>query len=234
MAASPHGPPAPHSDSFAAELRGFGPLGMAAILLVALSGTVFRGGFAIPAGALIVLLWRHLSDTQWRAIGYVRPKNWALAIGGGAVLGIALKVAMKALVMPLFGADPINRSFHYLAGNQGALPGAIWMMFVAGFGEETVFRGFAFDRLAKLLGRGVAAKVFTVILTSALFALAHYSGQGRPGVEQATVVGVAFGTIFARTGSLPMLMIAHTAFDLTALAIIYWNLEWRFAHLIFK
>jgi hypothetical protein len=29
-------------------------------------------------------------------------------------------------------------------------------------------------------------------------------------------------------------MIAHAAFDLTALAIIYWNLEAAVAHLIFK
>ena len=29
-------------------------------------------------------------------------------------------------------------------------------------------------------------------------------------------------------------MFAHAAFDLTALAIIYWNLESAVAHLIFK
>jgi hypothetical protein len=31
-----------------------------------------------------------------------------------------------------------------------------------------------------------------------------------------------------------MLMFAHAAFDLTAVAIIYWNLEREVAHLIFK
>jgi hypothetical protein len=31
-----------------------------------------------------------------------------------------------------------------------------------------------------------------------------------------------------------MLMIAHASFDLTAVAIIYWNLETRVAHLVFK
>jgi hypothetical protein len=29
-------------------------------------------------------------------------------------------------------------------------------------------------------------------------------------------------------------MVAHAAFDLTALAMIYWNLESRVAHLVFK
>jgi len=43
-----------------------------------------------------------------------------------------------------------------------------------------------------------------------------------------------FGTIFAVTGWIWMLMLAHAAFDLTALAMIYWNLESNVAHLLFK
>jgi hypothetical protein len=31
-----------------------------------------------------------------------------------------------------------------------------------------------------------------------------------------------------------MLMFAHAAFDLTAVAMIYWNLESEVAHLLFK
>jgi hypothetical protein len=31
-----------------------------------------------------------------------------------------------------------------------------------------------------------------------------------------------------------MLMIAHAAFDLTAYAIIYWNLETAFAHFVLQ
>ena len=46
--------------------------------------------------------------------------------------------------------------------------------------------------------------------------------------------GVVFGTIYARSGRLWMLMCAHAAFDLAAYAMIYWNLETSFAHLIFK
>ncbi len=64
--------------------------------------------------------------------------------------------------------------------------------------------------------------------------VAHYSVQGLAGAEQAMIVGLVFGTIFAVTGQLWMLMCAHAAFDLTAVAIIYWNLESDVAHLIFK
>ena len=73
-----------------------------------------------------------------------------------------------------------------------------------------------------------------VLLTSGLFGAAHYFDQGVAGVEQATIVGLVFGTIFAATGRIWMLMVAHAAFDLTALAMIYWNLETKVAHLIFR
>jgi membrane protease YdiL (CAAX protease family) len=42
------------------------------------------------------------------------------------------------------------------------------------------------------------------------------------------------GTIFLATGRILVLMVAHAAFDLTALAIIYWNLECKVAHLVFN
>jgi hypothetical protein len=103
----------------------------------------------------------------------------------------------------------------------------------SGFGEETVFRGFLFERLGKLLGTSAVAKSFTVLITGLLFGAIHYPVQGLAGAEQAAIVGLVFGTIFAITGRILMLMVAHAAFDVTALAIIYWNLETRFAHLIF-
>ena len=108
------------------------------------------------------------------------------------------------------------------------------MIVGAGFGEETVFRGYLFERLGKLLGPGVWAKALIVSLTSVLFGLAHYSNQGLAGTEQATIAGLVYGTIFAVTGQIWMLMAAHAAFDLTALAMIYWNLESKVAHLVFK
>jgi hypothetical protein len=104
----------------------------------------------------------------------------------------------------------------------------------AGFGEETVFRGYLFERLGALLGKGARARAATVILTSGLFALAHYTGQGLPGVQQSAAVGLVFGTVFAATGRIWTLMFAHAAFNLTAIAIIYYDLESSVAHLVFR
>jgi hypothetical protein len=71
-------------------------------------------------------------------------------------------------------------------------------------------------------------------LTSGLFGAAHYTDQGLAGVEQALITGLVFGTIFANTGRSFFLMCAHAAFDLTALAIIYWDLASKAAHFILR
>ena len=220
----------PSNEAFAAHLRGFGPLGVLAILVI-LAGNLI----AVPLSAFLVLLWVMLSRTPWREIGYVRPKSWAREIAIGVVFGGLLKLVMKALVMPLFGAPPINPAFHYLAGNTAALPGILFAVIIgAGFGEETVFRGYMFERFGKLLGSSAGAKAAIVLITSAWFGAVHYPVQGLAGVEQAAIVGLVFGTIFAITGRICMLMIAHAAFDIVAVAMIYWDLESFFAHLVFK
>ena len=73
-----------------------------------------------------------------------------------------------------------------------------------------------------------------VLFTSLWFGFDHYAIQGLSGAQQGLIVGLVFGTIFAFTGRIWMLIIAHAAFDLTAYAIIYWSLESDVAHLIFK
>ena len=214
----------------AASLRGFGPLGILAILVI-LAGNLV----VLPLSAILVLVWVHWSRTPWREIGYVRPRSWIGGLALGLVFGSAFKLLMKMIVMPLLGAPAINQAYHYLAGNPAALPGMLFAVIVgAGFGEETVFRGYLFERLGKLFGSGVGAKVSIVLITAGWFGLAHYPEQGLFGVEQATIVGIVFGTIFAAPGRIWMLMCAHAAFDLTALALIYWNLETAVAHLVFR
>jgi hypothetical protein len=216
----------------ARRLRGFGPLGLTVFVVIALVGPVLGGSLT---GGLLVLLWVSASHTPWHAIGYVRPANWIRTVIGGLAFGILFKLVMKILVMPFLGAPPINSAYHYLVGNVPAVAAmAIYLIVAAGFGEETLYRGFLFERLEKLLGSLVGMKVLIVLITSAWFAALHYPDQGVPGVEQAAVTGIVFGTIFARTGRIWLPMVAHAAFDLTALAIIYWNLESPMAHLVFK
>ncbi len=208
-------------ERLAPALRGFGPLGLAAIVLILAGNFLFP-----PLSALLVLVWAYASETPWHELGFVRPRSWTGSVAIGVGFGAAYKLILKAIVMPLLGAPPVNARYHFVTGNAAVLPGLIaTMIIVAGFGEETLYRGYMFERLGKLLGTSPRAKIAIVVITTILFAAAHYPDQGIPGVEQAVFTGLVFGGIFAVTGELFMLMVAHATFDVVALALIYWNLE---------
>jgi len=217
-------------SGFAARLRGLGPLGILAMLVI-----VLVGNGAFPIGAILVLLWARYTRTPWRELGFVRPRSWVLTAVAGILLGAAFKLVAKALVMPLLGADPVNHAYHYLAHNAAALPLAVWTMIAgAGFGEETVYRGYLFERFGRMYGARAWSAAATVLTVTTIFALGHYTEQGIAGVEQAFVTGLLFGILRARGMGLPFLMVTHAAFDLTAVAIIYFDVETRIAHLIFR
>jgi membrane protease YdiL (CAAX protease family) len=227
-------PAAPGDNELATALRGFGPIGIFSIFVILLPGNITLGNLvAVPVSALLVLAWARLSHTPFRALGYIRPKHWFRTAAQGIAFGIAFKILMKSVAMPFLGAAPVNPTYHFLAGNTAMLPAAAWAMLVAGFGEETVFRGYLFERGARLFGCSAAAKAGTILLTSALFGAAHYADQGLTGAEQGTITGLVFGTIFASNGQILFPMFAHAAFDLTALTMIYLDLESKVAHLVF-
>ena len=217
------------NSNLAQALRGFGVVGVLSVLIIAAGAAV-----TMPLGALLIMLWVWLSATTWREIGYVKPKSWARTVALGTLLGIGFKILMKAVVMPLLVADPVNHTYHFLTGDAFASLGfAIYLVIGGGWAEETVFRGYLFERLGRLVGTGTLAKVVIVVVTSALFASLHYD-QGWPGVEQAVMTGLVFGTIFAVTGRLFLNMVIHAAFDLAALVMIYFEAESRIGHLLFK
>lgn len=225
----PATPSASADTQSAIALRGWGVAGSLATLVV------LAGNLLSPlVSAALALLWAHWSRTPWHALGFVQPKSWTRSVAFGVALGAGLKLLTKALVMPLLGAPDSNATYHFLVGNTAALPGIVaTMIVVAGFGEETVYRGYLFERLRALFGGSGAAKVAILLVTSALFALAHHHDQGIPGVELAAMTGVVFGSVFLLTREIWTAMFAHAAFDLTAVALIYWDLEAAVAHLIF-
>jgi len=202
----------------AQSLRRFGPVGIIAIIVIVLSGSIF--------GAALVLLWAVLSGTPWSDLGFARPRRGAIDLVVAFVAGVLFKLLMKAVVMPLLGFGPVNESYHYLVGNTAALPGMFFAVIVgAGFGEELVWRSFLFERLRALLGARRYVTLIIVVVTSVFFGLVHYRDQGVPGVVQATITGLVFGTTYARLKTIWPVMVAHAAFDIAAVLIIYWNLE---------
>src|SRR5215467_4677503 len=97
--------------SLAARLRA-GPLEFCSILLILITSL-----FAVPVAALLAVVWVYLSRTPWRAIGYVREKNWAATVTIGVVFGAAFKLVMKIIVMPLLGAPAVIPAFQGFVHN---------------------------------------------------------------------------------------------------------------------
>lgn len=214
------------SASVRTSLRGFGPVGIITIIVILAVGNL--------AGAALVLIWASASGTQWRDLGFVRPPHGAIDLVLALVAGVLFKILMKALVMPLLGFDAINSTYHYLAGNTTALlVTLLWVIVGGGFGEELIWRGFLFERLGALLGPRAHAKLVIVVVTSILFALAHLWDQGVHGAVQATITGLVFGSTYARIRTIWPVMVAHAAFDVAAVLMIYWNLEEPIARLFF-
>jgi membrane protease YdiL (CAAX protease family) len=142
-AASANSPCGQHDDRFADALRGFGPVGIFAMLVIV------AGQIVAPLSAVLVLVWVKLSRTPWREIGYVRPRSWIGGLVVGIAVGVVFKFLLKTIVMPLLGANPINQAYHHLAGNPtAAAPLVLQMIITAGFGEETFSAGTCLNDLA--------------------------------------------------------------------------------------
>ena len=97
--------------------------------------------------------------------------------------------------------------------------GSIVLIFVAsaanGFAEELVMRSYLLTRLSEIIGSKLAA----VLLTSILFA-AYHSYQGRYGVLSALIVGLVFGTYFAKTNRFWPIFVAHFIMDALPFTLI--------------
>ncbi len=219
-------------DRFATHLRGFDALGLMGFAAVA------AGALVTPTpllGAVLILAWAWLSRTPLRELGLVRPKSWLGGTALGLAVGVALSIAIKAIVMPLLGAPPINLSYQFVAHDNGAaLDQAAYAVYGAGFADELVFRGFLFERMRALFGESIAATLATLIATTALFALARWQ-QGWLGMASAACVGLVLGSVYLATGRrLYVSMIAHAAFALAGLAMIVYGFETPVSHLVFK
>jgi uncharacterized protein len=217
-------------ERIAGSLRGFGSVGIVALLVIAAASAVF-----VPLGAGLVLVWAWVSRMPLRNIGLVRPDSWLSGLAIGTALGLAQKFLMKAIVLPLLGAPALNPIFGDLAGNPGR---AVFLVFYVLIGaalcEELVFRGYLLERLGKLLGGSTFAQIGAAILSTALFAALHFQ-QGIAGIENAAVGGlIAAAVYFVNRKRLWTVIVMHAAFDLSSLALIYFHLETLVAHSVFR
>ncbi|NUR45323.1 MAG: CPBP family intramembrane metalloprotease [Sphingomonas sp.] len=214
---------------FSARLRGLGPVGIAAILVILAANLTIA-----PLGAMLALAWARIARVPWRDLGFRRPGSWLLTIAGGVVAGILLKLLLKAVILPLLGAPPLNAPFQYIVGNRPAMLSMVLTSLIAGgIGEEIVYRGFLFERLGRVFGQGTWGTIAIVSLTSLLFASIHIPSQGVYGGIQALFTGLTFGTVYALTRRLWLPMVVHASYDVTAILLIYYGAEGTVARSVF-
>jgi CAAX protease family protein len=154
--------------------------------------------------------------------GLGRPGFWPPLL----VLG-ALILALMCVVSPAL--DEIKTLHVSLATLAWAAPATfIWLALEAGLCEEFLFRAVLQTRLAAVLKTEAGA----VVTGAVLFALAHVPGlylRGHPGVDGYSTdpvqviaftiavlspVALLFGTLWARTRSLLLIVLLHAAVDL--------------------
>jgi membrane protease YdiL (CAAX protease family) len=165
----------------------------------------------VAAGyALLATLATALALGLREGVPWVYPDPWfpappVVALTTSAVLGLALAVAIvfltRVAVTRFAWAQQLHAELRPVARDLG-LGQILIVAGLSSLGEELLFRGL----LVPWLG---------VIISAALFGLAHQiRGPSRwVWIGWATVMGAALGAIFAATGSLVGPLIAHAVIN---------------------
>jgi membrane protease YdiL (CAAX protease family) len=168
----------------------------------------FGQHFVLPILTVCILLgWHYLSREPWRFSGGIISAMTVECV----ILGIGLRLILlvqDAIVMISIG---------------GKLKEAVGFL-GAGIYEELLFRLILFSSIAWLLRRAGAklpvSTVLAVLISSLLFALAHYVGPSRDEFHWfsflfRTVAGVFFSVVFVYRG-FGIAAGSHAAYDIVA------------------
>ena len=187
--------------------------------------TLHGGSSSITAGILgeaalwllcaavlgIVVIW----EGEPLASLWLRPFRWqSLAWAGVLVCGSI------ALIFP--ATEWVRKSVGlpgYAAGVGAVLAYPVWFRILAvvtaGVVEETLFRGYAVTRLARLTG----SLLLAVVLSSLVFAALHLPAWGAGPSLSFFIGGLATTTFFVWRRDLAAMIIAHAAIDAWGLVV---------------
>ena len=163
-------------------------------------------------GFLLLVTWActRLRAEALSSVGFMLDRRWGREFGAGTLLGIA-SVLMVALLIWIaggvrFAPDPA-RSLAVLA--QGA-----WIFLFVALFEETLFRGFAFQRLVDGAGAPIA-----LLASGLLFATSHWDNPDMHGATLAWATlelflgAILLGLAWLRTRSLALPVGLHLGWN---------------------
>jgi membrane protease YdiL (CAAX protease family) len=212
-------------DRFGAVLRNNRLAILVEILFIALLVAA-----PLPSATPFLLLLGWLSlwlrRDGWRKIGMSRPANWPRTLLWAMGLGFGYQAFSIFILVPILqrltGTTLDLDQFAPLRGNVGLLIVSLIVSWtLAALGEELVFRGYLFNRLADLFGRNRAGWIISLLLSASLFGLAHLY-QGPSGVLETFVSGAFFaGLYLAAQRNLWLPILVHGMIDTIGFLLIF-------------
>ena len=174
-----------------------------------------------PAPFLFALLatWActRLRKEPLSSVGFRLDRRWFKEIAWGMLSGIGMLLAVVGIICVIGGVrfelDPVRTAGTLLTG--------LYIFLFTALLEETLFRGFIFQRLLDGLGVWPAQ-----IALATLFAVAHW---GSPGMEGATEI-VAFMDIFLAAVMLGLAYLRTRSLALPIGLHLGWN--WTQGHVL--
>ncbi len=163
-----------------------------------------------------IALWLR-KDLRLREILARRPRLSDFGFGLMATGGILVLVEVLGIILLVLHAMPDSSTQRVFVQGIGSPWPLLLMALVAGFAEETTFRGYVLGTFQGLL-RGRLLWV-AVLIESAVFALFHVGWGLAPGPFLVIfVIGIALSLLAVRT-NIYIAMVAHAGYDSIAFLI---------------
>ena len=214
---------APRANAFTAlglVLALGGPLLLASPLVQPLyaragAGAAAAGQLALCGLAVVVLLVLRFGEgASLAAIGLVRPTILSVATGLG--IGVGVFVALAAVVIGLSRLGLFDNAKASEVVLDWPLPFRIAVAAAAGVIEETLYRGYAIERMTAITGR----RWLAAFLALAGFALAHVPFWGWSGIATPLVGGLFFTGVYLWRRDLIACIVAHSTIDLIGIVLV--------------
>lgn len=157
---------------------------------------------------------------DWSNLGLSREPHCPRLLSLGALLAVILSWSAVGAGTALGTLEYQGNGFTLFSARQvvETLLLAALLAFASGFGEEIAFRGYLQSRIAERYNRAAA-----VIIVAVLFALSYpVAGVSNPLLYSLTaiLVGILFGVLYVRTGSLWMGIALHSIWNYMQIAVL--------------
>jgi membrane protease YdiL (CAAX protease family) len=161
-------------------------------------------------------------ENFWRGLGFARRRLWRhIATGAGAyaaftwaimpVAQTGVAVAFRLLGLPMHGHEAVEE-FRESTALQTRLALTLGISFRAPFFEEIVFRGVLFQTIKRYTG-----SVPAIVASAIVFALLHGTWFV---IINIFFLGLLFGYLFDKTGSIVPGIVLHFLFNSTTLIML--------------